>query len=144
MVGGVWLRAGWRRVFMEAARRSLYRGRWARRALGVGILGVVGAVLLGLSSFLASPVEEEVPGTPGVLLLQDGNLLYTYHIVSRTEGLFDVTLDPECLRNLARERPGETARLRSMLVAEMGVASLAELGAVYEPLAARLRGLGYL
>jgi hypothetical protein len=82
---------------------------------------------------------------PPVLVVEDGDLVYTYHRLSGTEALFEKKVDPRQLHNLARLRPDDATALRLKLAMKLGVADLRELT---EPRTDDLRNhlvsLGYL
>ena len=78
--------------------------------------------------------EPPIKWNASVLEYRQGDLLYTYHLPTRTEALYDVAKDPKCLNNVIDERPEEARRLRLSLEGELDVKHLEEA----------LRGLGYI
>ena len=113
-----------------------WRLRWVFVALFVLVVGTVGWAM-------RKPTPEEP--IPHVLSIEEGGYLYTYHVLSRTEALFDATDDPKRLRNLSRSRPNETALLRGKLARRLGLAELTDLDETdVDPLRAKLKSLGYM
>ena len=112
-----------------------------RRVAAAVVLAVL-AVFIGVVAMRAAPKQAE--GNPGVVHYDQGSLRYTYHLVSGTEGLFDLDADPRGLENLVTHRPDDARRLRQLLQVELGVGSLEELRAPYRDTIERLRALGYL
>lgn len=106
----------------------------------LGLTVLVAVLAAGWS--LSRPVAAEP--VPPVVTLDEGNLRFTYHVLSGTESLFDVRVDPTCLDNLAPRMP-ETARvLREHLERDLGVADLAVLRDPGDEHYRNLHGLGYL
>ena len=102
------------------------------------------ALFAGLAIGLLRPFSEPDP-LPHVLTIEEGDLLYTYHMLSGTEALFDVQEDPNLLRNLCRVRPVDAVALRRELSTRFGVVDLQELREKSrDPLLERLQSLGYL
>jgi hypothetical protein len=109
----------------------------------------IAAVLLGLfAAGLTMCIRrdtgpEPAAQVPAILHFDDGGLRFTYHVPTGSEGLFDVAADPKMLRNLAPERPDDTARLREELRRKLGVESLSDLRRARQDLIDRLHALGY-
>ena len=99
------------------------------------------AILAGGGSLMPSMDSAEVPP---IVTCDDGNLRYTYHVLSGTEALFDLRVDPKCLANLAVGLPQTTSVLRNRLQRDLGVQNLGELRDPGDELYKSLRGLGYL
>jgi len=91
----------------------------------------------------ASGEAEPLPAN-GILECREGDLLFTYHLITDSESLFDVKADPECLRNLAGDRPEDTARLRNRVAARYGVDDIATLRESRHEEIEHLEQLGYL
>jgi hypothetical protein len=87
---------------------------------------------------------SSIRAIPPVLSLDEGDLRYTYHVMSATEALFDLREDPRCLRNLLPGRAGDARRLRRRLESEWGVVSLDDLRERKRRMIEELETLGYL
>jgi hypothetical protein len=87
------------------------------------------------------PVENTIAS---VLEYRQGDLLYTFHIPTGTEALFDVVKDPDCLQNILPGNREDAAAARKQLEQEIGVDSLEELRDENNPVLKSLRGLGYI
>ena len=59
------------------------------------------ALFAGLAIGLLRPFSEPDP-LPHVLTIEEGDLLYTYHMLSGTEALFDL---PDCKSEQRNRRP---------------------------------------
>jgi len=106
----------------------------------IAAIAVLAVLAIGFLRPFSEPDE-----LPHVLLIEEGDLLYTYHLLSGTEALFDVRRDPNHLRNLCPVRPEEAVALRMALTRKMGVADLLELRErSCNPLMKTLQGLGYI
>jgi hypothetical protein len=81
---------------------------------------------------------------PAILNYERNGLLFTYHVLTSTEALFDLRQDPRCLKNLAELRPVERDSLRRLLCLKHGVLDLRELQDPNDPHLLLLRSLGYL
>ncbi len=125
--------------------------------LAVSVAAIGYAIVTDLPDTDPGAPESRVPDTgssdpdsrvPPVLRIEDNGLRYTFHLPSGLEGLFDLDEDPRCLKNLARERPGDAMRLREQLTRrlrdEMGVERLEDLRATFREREEQLRSLGYL
>jgi hypothetical protein len=113
----------------------------SRRALLIG--GAVLALLLmggGLWFFFLR--SEEKKPLPPLLTYQEGALLYSFHVPTGSEELYDLEADPSRRDNLAVKRAEDTARLRQLLTKKLGVKDLEDLrkGKVIDA----LTGLGYM
>jgi hypothetical protein len=92
-----------------------------------------------------TPAEVLSPHeTPAVLAIDHDGYCYTYHVVTGSEALFDVTRDPERLINLLSDRPLVGRRLRGLLEEREKVEDLGVLRGSYRTEIADLRTLGYL
>jgi hypothetical protein len=104
-----------------------------------------GAILVGGIAALAGPRRPASPAEPAsVLSIQEDGLLYTYHIPTNTEALFDLGTDPKCRRNLVLSHPREAANFRRMLERKLGVKDLRDLLNPADPTIRTLRDYGYL
>jgi hypothetical protein len=108
-------------------------------ALVLVVSGYLGARLFAAPKPV---VDSAVP--QGVVQLKEGAYQYTYHLVTGTEALFDLDADPRALRNLAKQQPERTARLRLWLMDDMQIDSLEELRVSEQDTIDRLKALGYL
>ena len=121
-------------------------GRRSGLVLGLGLAALLMAFVAG--GFALAPPER--PGSsareklPPILEETEDGLLFTYHVLTGTEGLFDLRTDPRCLRNLLGERPDDAAVLRRRLCVRVRVDDLSELSDPEDPQLIRLRNLGYL
>lgn len=82
-------------------------------------------------------------GMPTIVQMNDGDLRYTFHVVTATDALFDTKNDPKCLTNLATTRPADVIRLRGALTRKLGVTNLVELQSAHRELIDHLNELGY-
>lgn len=115
------------------------RGRYiAAIALVLLVSGALGARLF------AAPAKAPAIVPQGVVQLTEGAYQYTFHLVTGTEALFNLEKDPRALKNLAREQPERTERLRLRLLDEMKVGSLEDLRSSEQDTIDRLKALGYL
>lgn len=107
-------------------------------------IGTLLALLLatGLTLGLREP-SAEIVTTDAVVRIDQGGLRLTFQPVTGDLALFDLTTDPDCLDNLAEERPEEVERLTLRLLADLGMSSLDELRAPHAETIERLRSLGY-
>ena len=90
-----------------------------------------------------TPAPSPEPPAP-FLTYDEGALRYTYHVISGQEGLFAVGTDPDCLANLADERPDDVRRLRKLLERKLHVVSLDDYRESQIEKIKRLHALGYL
>ena len=113
----------------------------SRRPLLIG--GAVLALLLigGGIWFFFLRSEEKGP-LPTLLTYQEGDLLYSFHVPTGSEELYNLKIDPSRRDNLAVTRAEDAARLRQLLTKKLGVKDLEELrkGKVIDALTT----LGYL
>jgi hypothetical protein len=125
--------------------KSIPPNAGARRLAALAILLAAGGglALVAVPQFLA-PAEPHVERSVGLIRLTDGELQYTYHLVTGSEALFDLGDDPRALRNLALQQPNDLSRMRARLLADLGVASLEVLRAPHRQTIRRLEALGYL
>jgi hypothetical protein len=79
-----------------------------------------------------------------VLEYRHDGLLYTFHLTTGTEALFDTDADPDCLDNLLHSRREEAAHVRSELEKSLHVGSLEELRDEDSAVLQSLKGLGYI
>jgi hypothetical protein len=86
----------------------------------------------------------ELDDSAAVLVLDHDGFRYTYHLISGTEGLFDISHDRATLINLNSDRPRMCRRFREMLEAREKVADLSDLRERYRNEIEGLRALGYL
>jgi len=101
------------------------------------------ATCVAAGVLLVRPVPETT--APHLLTIEQGDLLYTYHLLTGTEALFDVKEDPDHIRNLCRSRPDDAVAMHLKLARKMGVADLSEFrDQRSDPLRERLESLGYL
>lgn len=109
------------------------------------VLILLAAVTLSIVACGPSPSRDGASADAApVLSVERDGLLFTYHVLTNTEGLFDLQRDPRLLNNLAETRASDAERLRGVLCQELGVGDLAELCDPDDPERARLRSLGYL
>jgi len=109
----------------------------------VFILAAIAVLAILAIGFLVPFSEPDQ--LPHVLTIEEGDLLYTYHMLSGTEALFDVREDPNHVRNLCRVRTDDAVALRRELSTRFGVVDLRELREKSrDPLMERLQSLGYL
>lgn len=111
------------------------------------LAGVALLLLLGVGVYAAvhpAPAVAPDEESPAVLRIEEDGWLYTYHVPTDTEGLFDVQNDPRCLKNLLDSHRTEAARLRRTLERRLGVRDLREMLDPNDPTVENLRGLGYL
>lgn len=127
---------------------AVHRGVGSKRHVLASLVGV--AALLALAAggyalgFGRSSHQARQRESPSLLKIQDRNLLFTYHVPTDTEGLFDLSKDPKCLHNLVNSRPADAARLRRALERRLGVRDLREMLNPNDRTVQTLRGLGYL
>ena len=126
------------------------RGLGTRRVLRMGVRAFgTGFILVCLALLLPAgcgrdPELGVAATTAHVLRYERGGLLYTYHVLTETEALFDLDSDPRCLKNLSSDRWRDAVALRRRLEREIGVMSLHGLKNPDDPVLQRLRSLGYL
>lgn len=101
-----------------------------------------GLALVALPHLGATP--PAVQRSAGFVRLTEGSLQYTFHLVTGSEALFDLSNDPKALRNLAARRPEDLVRMRLRLIDDLGVKSLDDLRAPHRKTIERLEALGYL
>ena len=80
----------------------------------------------------------------GAVRYEKWGLVYVYHPLTDTEGLYALAEDPKLLRNLVAARPREVRRLRREVCDRLGLSDLTELRVQGEETLEWLRGLGYL
>jgi hypothetical protein len=102
------------------------------------------ALALGAALAIGTAHGEPVVFDDGVLTIDDSGLRYTYQPLTGEEGLFDVSSDPLQLRNLVRERPAESSRLRGELEQRLHVESLEDIRRAKAETIERLKAFGYL
>ncbi len=104
------------------------------------------AFTLAAGIFLASGDRKVASLDAGgaVLEYRQQDLLYTFHLPTGTEALFNLKTDPECLDNILRTNRKEAARVRLRLEQKLRVESLEELRDQDNPVLLSLRGLGYI
>ena len=90
--------------------------------VGIGIALVAAFAAAAIAFVPAAPLE-----VPPVVQLEEGNLRFTYHVMTGTRGVFDLAADPKCLRNLAAERPEDARRMEEALERKWSVKDLSEL-----------------
>ncbi len=115
-----------------------------RRHLQTAVLVALGLVL---SVFVvacgdADPILDG-EGAP-VLEYRYRDLLYTFHLPTGTEALFDLTRDPDCLDNILPQHREEAAQARDELEKSLRIDSLEHLRDKDSPVLQSLRGLGYI
>ena len=113
------------------------------RYLQTAVLAVLGLVLtmfVGACGDTDTLLDE---GT-SVLEYRHQDLLYTFHLPTGTEALFDLTVDPDCLDNILANRQEEAARVRKELENSLRVRCLEDLRDEDSPVLRSLRGLGYI
>ncbi len=88
------------------------------------------------------PVDVDSP--PPVVHIEREGMLYSYHVITGTEALFDLRTDPECRKNLVTVRREEALRLRRELETDLELDSLDQLRDEDDPQIRILRSLGYL
>jgi len=113
------------------------------RAFCAGFILVCGVLLLSPGCGVEREAVESATSLHVLRYERDG-LLYTYHVLTETEALFDLDGDPRCLENLKLIRWRDAVTLRRWLERELGVASLRELKDAEDPVLLRLKSLGYL
>ena len=107
------------------------------------IITVALAVVAAVGFVVLKPPAET--SLPPVLTLEEGEYLYTYHVLSGTEALFQPKDDPHLVRNLARQRPDDALALRLKLSRNLGVTDLPDIRERRtDLLRQRLVSLGYL
>lgn len=104
-------------------------GRRAAASFACALL--VGAALAAGACSGRSPDDASPPAGAGlvpasVYSLREGDLLFTYHALTDSEALFDLTSDPRCERNLVRTRTEDRTKLRRALEKRLGVTSLGD------------------
>ncbi len=102
------------------------------------------ALLAGVLCPSCSREGARLDHDTGVLEYRDGDLLYTFHIPTGTEALFDLDRDPCCLDNILPENRDLAAFARRRLERAFHVQSLEDLRDQGDPVLRSLRGLGYL
>lgn len=85
-----------------------------------------------------------VDACTSVLEYRDGDLLYTYHLPTGTEALFDLSKDPDCLTNLMPKNKAQGEHVRRQLEKKLKVKSLEDLRDENNPVLQSLKGLGYI
>jgi hypothetical protein len=100
----------------------------------------LGGTVLYLAATPSGGASEE----NGVLRFEEAGLVYTYHTLTGSEGLFDLETDPRLLQNLIVTRPRDARRLRKALERELSVESLEELRQEQDSEIRALESLGYL
>jgi len=110
----------------------------------VGIL-VILVLLAGIALPMLLRESAADDGRPkAVLSIEHDGFLYTYHVPTDTEGLFDLADDPRRLRNLAPGLREETLHLRTLLTRDLGIEDLEDLRVHFEDSIRTLESLGYL
>jgi hypothetical protein len=107
------------------------------------LLAVLVALVFQVLPRTGSADPDAGSEVPGLVHLDCEGWLYTYHILTDTEGLFDTEKDPACLHNVVREDAGRALRCRTLLMHRLGISNLRELRDWYTTDIERLRGLGY-
>ena len=103
------------------------------------------AATAGVVTILLVPRASHPPAPqPSVLEIQEDGLLYTYHVPTNSEALFDVSRDPQCLKNLIGSRGSDAAELHRALERKLGIDDLRDLLDPADQTVEALRGLGYL
>ena len=127
----------------------------SRRRLRIVRTTAWGVVALCLA-FVATLVLLDVTSTdeaegaslareiPAILTIGHDGYLYTYHVVTGAEALFDVTRDSELLDNLLSDHPQLGHRLRGMLEDREEVEDLRQFQESFQDEIDGLRALGYL
>lgn len=120
----------------------------SRLGLIVLPLGAVALLALAAAGFTLSRGDsaraaQPEEGPPVVSLERDG-LVYTYHVPTATEGLFDVAADPRRLKNLVEQKSETAKAMRQELQAQLGLQDLSELLDPNDRTVEALRSLGYL
>jgi hypothetical protein len=103
-------------------------------------VSVTAGVLLATSRTQSVAVE----GGNSVLEFRQGGLVYTFHIPTGTEALFDLKKDPRSLNNLLPTMRKEGSAIRKLLEKKLRVDSLEDLRDENSPVLKSLRGLGYI
>lgn len=104
---------------------------------------VIGGLVLLVACRPDPRKTSPAPQPVSFLEIQRGNLVYTYHLATRSEALFEASSDPDRLANIIRERPEDARKLRLILEDELDVSSLDEIDDARE-IEDALRGLGYI
>ncbi len=79
-----------------------------------------------------------------VLEYRHQDLLYTFHLPTGTEALFDLNRDPACLDNVLPHRREEAAQVRQRLEKSLHVRNLEDLRDKDSPVLRSLKALGYI
>jgi len=110
------------------------------------LIPVLLTLTLATGVFFASCDSEvaDPDATSAVLEYRHKDLLYTFHIPTGTEALFNLRADPSCLDNILRNNREKAAEARLQLEKELRVDSLEELRDENNPVLQSLRGLGYI
>lgn len=136
-----------------AAQTSAIQARKRSRVPGVGaavaVFAALGALAAGAAlatrdapaQVVAASAEATLPAHPW--LERDG-IRYEYDALRDNERVLLVDPASGSLVDVSAERPADLARLRALLLRELGVSSLATLRDAHAPAAAALRRLGYL
>ena len=107
------------------------------------LLLLIMAVVLPAACGAKQDAEFGEYGPGSVLQIERNGLVYTYHLATRSEALFDQKADPKCLTNLIKAHPEVGRKLRLTLEDELGVPSLDEIDDARH-IEDALRGLGYI
>jgi hypothetical protein len=102
------------------------------------------AVLVAGLVMLVVPISLGSDKLPPVLRMEQDGYVYTYHVLSGTEALFDLRLDPRLLKNLAPSMPDRAFEMRRRLSFRYRVADLADLRKKEDPTRRSLEAHGYL
>ena len=113
------------------------------RYLQTTVLAVLGLVL---SVFVVACGDTDAMLDEGcsVLEYRHRDLLYTFHLPTGTEALFDLSVDPDCLDNVLPKRQKEAAHVRKTLEESLRVRDLEDLRDEDSPVIQSLKGLGYI
>lgn len=91
------------------------------------IAGAALAILLAGGAVWYFAIRTEEKPMPSILTYQEGDLLYSFHVPTGSEELYDLKADPARHENLARPRKADTDRLRQLLTKKLGIEDLEEL-----------------
>ncbi len=96
-------------------------GARAGRMRLAGALVVVAAAVAAVVVVRQAAEDRALAQMPAMTYAErSGDLVYSFHALTSTEALFDLSTDPACLHNLARSRPDEVAPLRAAMRERLG------------------------
>jgi hypothetical protein len=127
---------------LKVSRRSVPPSRSSATALLVAASFLAGALCAVASA--KSPSADESTALDDVLAQSGGGFVYTYHVPTGAEALFDAAVDPDQVRNVIRAHPKRAWELRRAMETRLRVPSLRALRSRHEDSIRSLRSLGYL